>query len=347
LVFTGGHHTSALAVAQALTSRGWSIVWFGHRHSQWGDSADSAEYREVLASGIPFYDLKAGKAYGISNPVRLLRIPWGFVQALVWLWRIRPRGIVSFGGYLAVPTVIAGRLLGIPAVTHEQTVVTGWANRAVAPLVKKIFLTWPQSAHQLPKSKAIVTGLPLRPDFPRPTHPTPAPRPTVYITGGKQGSHAINQTVFAAAPQILSQFRLIHQTGSSSLHQDAAQAAALAARYPQAYEWFDFDSRRGMSALSRANVVVSRAGAHTIYELALLGKPCVLIPLPLSSHAEQHHNARFLASQGLAIILDQSHLSPANLLASLQEAAKLDPHPINLPRDGLHKLVLAIEDAFL
>ena len=150
LVFTGGHHTSALEVAKQLKRRGWRIIWFGHRHSMWSDKSDSAEYHDVTTSDIKFYNLQAGKFYRTFHPLKLIRIPWGFIQSFYWLLRLKPVGIVSFGGYLAVPTVITGWILGIPAITHEQTVAAGWANRLIARFAQKIAVTWPVSARHYP-----------------------------------------------------------------------------------------------------------------------------------------------------------------------------------------------------
>ena len=152
LVFTGGHHISSLSVALALKAEGVNIVWIGHRHSQWADTSDSAEYRDVTAAGIPFFDLQAGKFYQTFHPAKLIRIPWGFIQAFYYLVKIRPSGIVSFGGYLAVPVVFVGWLLGIPSITHEQTVVAGWANKFISLFAKKVAITWPESASHFPKN---------------------------------------------------------------------------------------------------------------------------------------------------------------------------------------------------
>ena len=137
LVFTGGHHTGALEVAKALKEKGWNTVWFGHKHSMWNDTSHSSEYREVTESGIVFYKLLAGKFHHTYNPLKLIRIPFGFIQALCLLLLLKPAGIVSFGGYLAVPTVIMGWLLGIPSITHEQTVTQGWANKLIALFAKR------------------------------------------------------------------------------------------------------------------------------------------------------------------------------------------------------------------
>ena len=257
LVFTGGHHTSALEVAKTLKDKGWDIVWFGHRHSMWEDTSDSAEYQEVTASGIKFIDLKAGKFYRTFNPLKLIRIPLGFFQALLQLLLLRPKGIVSFGGYLAVPTVLSGRLLGIPSITHEQTVVSGWANKFISLFVRKIALAWPDSAHRYPRSKTVVIGLPLRREILNIKRSTI--NNLIYITGGKQGSQTINRVVFAALTQLLTHYRVIHQTGN--LDYTLAKS-----HLKGGYECFAFDSAKAISALSQAAVIVSRAGAHIVYE---------------------------------------------------------------------------------
>jgi UDP-N-acetylglucosamine--N-acetylmuramyl-(pentapeptide) pyrophosphoryl-undecaprenol N-acetylglucosamine transferase len=127
-----------------------------------GDTNTTFEYREITSLGIPFYELHAGKVYKTLNIKRLLKVPYGFFQAFYLLLKIRPNVIVSFGGYLAVPAVVAGWFLGIPSLTHEQTVVSGYANKAVAFFVKKILITWPSSEKYYPKNKVEIVGLPLR-----------------------------------------------------------------------------------------------------------------------------------------------------------------------------------------
>ena len=343
LVFTGGHHTSALEVAKALKNKEWEIVWFGHRHSMWGDKSDSAEYTEVTAASVKFIDLKAGKFYRTFNPLKLIRIPLGFFQAFYNLLLLRPTGIVSFGGYLAVPTVLAGWLLGIPSITHEQTVVSGWANKFIGLFVRKIALAWPDSTSRYPARKSVVVGLPLRPEIVQlknQSSKTYNLKPkTLYITGGKQGSQTINKVVFAALPELLANYRIIHQTGN--LDYSTAQSYLK-----EGYECFAFDSAKAISALSQAAVVVSRAGAHIIYELGYLGIPCVLIPIPWVSHNEQLLNAQILERNHQAVILPQSQLTPQSLVSSIKQALQLKPRPINLPTDATEKLTKTIESLY-
>lgn len=341
LVFTGGHHTSALEVAKELKDRGWEIVWFGHRYSMWGDVADSAEYKEVTMAGIKFIDLKAGKFYRTYNPLKLIRIPYGFIQSLFQLLLHRPVGIVSFGGYLAVPTVISGWLLGIPAITHEQTIVAGWANKLIARFAKKIALTWPESAKHYPTSKTEVVGLPIRSKLLN--RDTKSTRGVIYITGGKQGSHTLNQIVFDSLEGLVKTYKVIHQTGSNTVYDDFEKAQKIE---NVKYSAFDFDSEKAIAALKTSQIVVGRSGAHTVYELGVLGKPSVLIPIPWVSHNEQLLNARYLEAQGLAVVLEEKNLSVDALINSIARASKLTPNRLDLPLDATVRMVKLIESEF-
>jgi len=340
LVFTGGHHTSALEVAKALKIKGWEIVWFGHKHSMWNDKADSGEYREVTTAGIKFYDLLAGKFYRTYNPLKLIRIPFGFIQAMFLLLLERPDGIVSFGGYLAVPTVIMGWVLGIKSVTHEQTLVTGWANKLISHFVSKIAVSWPSSLDYYPKQKVVLVGLPLRPGILK-TSSTKSNKPIIYITGGKQGSHVLNKVIFSTIDDLTKKYTVIHQTGTSTVYNDFSESQKI--KNPE-YSSFNYDSQQGINSLVNSDIVVSRAGAHTIYELAVLGRRSVLVPIPWVSHHEQDVNADMLVKSGIAIVLSENKLKSASLFEAIEKASKLNPVKINLPTDATDKMVNLIED---
>lgn len=358
LIFTGGHHTGALAVAQKLKSKGWGIIWVGHRHSQWGDLTDSAEYREVVASSIPFYELKAGKLYRTTNLLKLLRLPLGFLQAasLVFRFRLglgaRLKGIVTFGGYLGVPICIAGWLFRLPIIAHEQTVTTGWANKVISLFARKIAISWPSTSHHYPQDKVTLTGLPFRPEvLSRYNQTSKRQSDLIYITGGKQGSHTINLAVFSVLPSLLSSYYVVHQTGSSSLHSDYTAAlklrAQLSPHLARKYSVIDYLSPDSAARyLSSASVVVSRSGAHIVQELALFKSPAVLIPIPWSSHDEQNKNAQVLVHANQAVLLPQTKLSGDELLSAISSAAHLTPRPLKVITTGLENLVHLIETTF-
>lgn len=340
LVFTGGHHTGALEAAKMLKGKGWNIVWFGHRHAAWGDKSDSAEYREVTAGGIKFYNLLAGKFHKTYNPIKLIRIPWGFLQASYLLFKIKPAGIVSFGGYLAVPTVIMGWLLGIPGLTHEQTVTQGWANKLISKFVKKVAVTWPENLKDY-GVKGILMGLPLRKEILE-AKKSKLKRPLLFITGGKQGAHVINEAVFSALPHL--DFEILHQTGNNSEYKDFAKAKMIKSANYKCVEYLNAGDQ--IQALVDAEVVISRSGAHITYELGYLGKKCVLIPIPWVSHNEQYKNAQILENAGMAVILNQNQLTSENLLLAINQAQKLKPKSLDLITDASQRMVNLCEEYF-
>ena len=231
IVFTGGHHNSALAVAMELKKKGCEVFWLGHKYSMWGDNSPAAEYREVTATGIQFFELKAGKLYRTYNPLKLLRIFWGFIEAFKCLRLTRPDIIVSFGGYLAVPVVIVGWFLGIPAITHEQTSVSGLSNQLIGRFARVVLLTYDTSKSYFPQGKVKVIGLPLPESFFRylKVHEVKKKRSNkaIFITGGKQGSHVINKKIMPVIGKLVRKYEVIHQTGSSTLFRDFAAAGSI------------------------------------------------------------------------------------------------------------------------
>lgn len=329
IVFTGGHHTSALPVIAEISQRypDAELFWFGHAHTLEGDQNMTLEYLDITALGIPFFDLKAGKLYKTTNLKRLLLIPVGFFHALYLLLKIRPDLIFSFGGYLAVPTVIAGKLLGIQSVTHEQTVVAGHANKLISRFAKKIFVTWPQSLEYFPKEKTVVTGIPLRSSLFSETttdkfNINPA-LPTVFVLGGKTGSHKINMAILNNLPRLLKITNIIHQCGNASMYNDYAVLLSgyeKAGRTEGSYTVQKFVNSQEISeAYSKATLVVTRAGAHAIAEVIALEKPALLIPIPWVSHNEQYKNAKVVVDSGLGQILDEKNLGGDVLYSTISD----------------------------
>ena len=294
IILTGGHHTSALVVAQKLQQKGSSIYWFGHKYTMKGAKNISAEARDVASAGIPFYNLWAGKFHK-GKILDFLKLPIGFLQTLFLLLKIKPHLIVSFGGYLSVPAVIAGWILKIPSVTHEQTTTAGRANRLLKHFVKKIFITFKKSAQFFPKEKTVLTGLPM-PDSiidSKKTQPIFTEKlPIIIITGGKQGSHTINKIIEKILPQLLKKYNLFHQTGETSFTKDLVRLkkkrSQLRSKYKKRYRVVGYiTTNLFINALKQADIVITRAGAHTVYSLAILRKKAILIPLSFSFDNEQ------------------------------------------------------------
>ena len=350
LIITGGHHTSALPVINTIQKDHpeTAIHWIGHRHSLKGNKADTLEYKQITSLGIPFYELQAGKFYKTYDPIRLLKIPFGFFQAFYLLLKVRPDVILSFGGYLAVPVVLAAWVLRIPSITHEQTVVIGHANKLISKFAKKLLISWKASAKFFPPKKTVFTGLPLRENIfmsQSNTFNIANDLPTVYITTGKSGSKIINNVVKETLRELLQFCNIIHQCGEHSLYNYFQELGAE-------YERIKNDSKGQCflktyvleneigEVLTKADLIVSRAGAHTISEILALEKPSVLIPIPWVSHNEQYKNAKLIESKGLGKIINEKELSKESLLTTIKESLE------NLPANASSKTTtLIVRDA--
>ncbi len=330
VVITGGHHTPALAVMEELKKRGnFEFHWIGHLSSLSGEKTVSVEARTVKRLEIPFYDLKAGKLYKTSVK-EWFKVPLGFLHALYLLLKIRPALVISFGGYLAAPVVLAGFVLRVPSVTHEQTVVSGWANRFIALFAKQVFVSWKASLDYFPRRKTMLAGNPLR----KTIFESKTGRfnfknrlPTIYITGGKQGAHVINEAVRKALSQFLELYKVMHQTGSSEVFKDYQKLILMKSQLPKnlksryvVQEYFGEDEIGAV--FSSCDLVVGRAGANTVAELAALAKPSVLIPIPWVSHQEQFKNAQLLSDLGASLTLNEEMLSSPSLLDAIESIFK-------------------------
>lgn len=327
IVITGGHHSSALPVIKKLREqKDIEIYWFGHRYSQKGNKADTLEYKEITSLEIPFFDLKAGKFYKTYDVIRLLRIPFGLIQSFILLLKVKPDIILSFGGYLAVPVVIAGWVLRIPSVTHEQTVVVGYANKLIAYFVKKIFISWKDSEKYFPKDKVIYTGIPIREAIFKSSSnffDVNKKLPTLYVMGGKTGSHKLNEIIKESLSELLEFCNIIHQCGDSTLYKDYEGLEAFSHNLKNMggkyyLRKFILENEIG-EVFTKADVVVARSGAHTISELLALKKPAILIPISWVSHNEQYKNAQILEEAGLAEIIEEDSLNSEMFIRVVKE----------------------------
>lgn len=350
LMFVGGHHNSTLVIAKAMQKEGYEPIWIGHKFSSRGDKSLSAEFQEVTQAGIRFLELKTGKFYKKVSLLEWFKIPLGFFQALVYLTKFRPTLIYSSGGYLSVPVVIVGWFLGIPSVTHEQTVVAGWANKAISPFVKKILLTHSSSAKNYPKNKSVVVGLPIRKELLNPKHLTKFKPKMIYISCGKQGSHPINKALFPIIPKLVEKYTIVHQTGANTQTKDLDRARRLKERlgdlkhrYIFAPYFFDNEAAKYIQS---ASLIVGRSGAHSVYELMLLQKRAVLIPIPWASHREQYLNAVMAQKQIGSTILDEDKLNPDSLYLAINQTIDktLKKTSCNLVINATEKIVNIIRE---
>jgi len=333
IVFTGGHHNSGLEVALEAKKNGYQAIWIGHKFTNRGDKSLSAEFREITKNKIKFLELKTGRVYKQSNPLEYLKVFLGFIQSFSYLLKFKPSLIFSSGGFIAVPVVISGWFLGIPAITHEQTVTAGWANKALSPFVKKILLTHQSSKKNFPGKKTVVVGLPLKKTLLRKTPKLKFSPKLLYITCGKQGSHVINSSLFPLIPNLVKKYTVVHQTGANTKTKDISKARRVKnslGKYSNRYIHSPyFFAGEASDYLRSAHLVISRAGAHTTYELCLLGKRVIFIPIPWVSHNEQFLNAKLAAKSTTSLILKEKELSPKTLMSTIEDVSKKKLKPVS------------------
>ncbi len=316
---TGGHIFPGLAVAQALRERGWSVSWLGGRGSA---AKPSMESQLVPRQGFPFEALDFGGVRGKGMvtlallPVRLLRAFWQSIQVMR---KVRPHVLVGLGGYITFPAGMMGVLLGKPLVLHEQNSVAGMANRMLASVADRVFTTFPDVL-----ARARCVGNPLRAAFvgratPEQRFASRSGPLRVLVVGGSLGARVLNDTVPRALALIPTRERptVTHQSGAAQI--DALQSSYAAAGVQAELTPFIDDTAQ---AFADADLVICRAGASTVTELAAIGAAAVFIPLPSAVDDHQTRNAKFLVDQGAGWLLPQDELTPERLALLLQQTTR-------------------------
>lgn len=325
----GGHFAPVLPILNALPKETQVLV-IGRKYAFEGDSARSLEYQIAESLGISFKHLTTGRLqrrFTRHTVPSLFRLPIGLWQALQLLRQYQPDVVLSFGGYVALPVVVAASLLKIPIVLHEQTQEAGAANRLSSKFAKKICLSWPSSQKFFPKEKIVMTGTPLREEILRSSDSQlkvelifqkNTTLPLIYITGGSLGAHAINILIEEKLAQLLKKYRIFHQTGDATRYQDFDRlkdlVETLSEDLQERYLVTKFVNPKDTGfLLKEATLVIGRSGINTVTELLYLGKPALLIPLPISQKQEQLKNAMLMKSVGLGQILEQNKASGQQL----------------------------------
>lgn len=325
IVITVGHLSPALALLPKLI-REYELLFIGRKHALEGDEAPSFEYKAMQGAGIAFQTIAAGRLqrrftrYTIPS---LLRMPVGFIQSLLILSQYKPGLVLSFGGYVALPVCLAAFVLGIPIITHEQTVIVGLANRIIARFAKKICISFQESAKYFPASKTVLTGNPIRQELFEVVKEEPFTLPSVpllYVTGGSSGAHSINTLIEEVLDILVRKYTLIHQTGDASAHGDFDRLVERKHKLPEKLQKH-YIPLRSVSPLQlawiykHAALLIGRSGANTVYEILTFGIPSLLIPLPWAGAREQEANARLVESIGLGKMVKQEKVTPNRFLS--------------------------------
>lgn len=330
IALIGGHLSPALAVIEELPQV-TEVIFIGRKETFEGDDSLSLEYKTISDRGIKFYPLRTGRLQRkitTSTATTLLKVPSGFFKARGILKKEKPDVVLGFGGYLSLPVCLAAKSLGIPIVIHEQTLEAGLANKIISKFADKVCVSWVSSKDFFPKQKTVLTGNPIRKEIQtvqttiRTDLQILPNTPTIYITGGSTGSHAINDAVLSCIEVLLEEAAVIHQTGDAQKYNDfdalEKKKNALSMDKKTRYRLVKFvDPSEVGYIMKNATLIVSRAGINTISELLFLKKPALLIPIPFAQRQEQLKNAQMLKNKGLAEVLEQNELTGKSLLEKI------------------------------
>ena len=327
---TGGHLYPGIAIAEEVTSRpGGEVLFVGTARGLEAKLVPGAGYRlELLqVSGL--------KRTGLPGLARgLLRLPKAFLGSLTILRRFRPDLVIGVGGYASGPIVLTAALSGYATAIQEQNSRPGFTNRLLGKFVRRVFVAFEESRKYFSAAKTTLSGNPVRRRFldgrvavasPAPASTSAPATKTLLIVGGSQGARAVNELVCAMVPILARRGplpRIVHQAGPADFDRTRERYAAAGVTDGTLDPAVDvrayIDDMPG--ELAKASLVIGRAGALTLAELAIVGCPAILVPLPTAADDHQTANAREMADAGAAVVLPQREATAeglADLVGSL------------------------------
>ena len=337
---SGGHIYPLIAVAEELKKQARTrqpaegteleLQFIGDRKS----SEIVAKEINIKFNGV--LSPKWRRYSSIENFTDILKAPFGFLQALFCVWRLMPDLIFSKGGYDSFLPALAGRLLMVPVVIHESDLIPGKSNLWVGKWAKKVFVAFEGARSFFRQDKVELVGNPIRSGIDQLSDKNTAAaafsldpaRPIVLITGASQGAKIINDTLLLSLVELTKKFQIIHQCGPQNYDDINGQILKIVkegeGKYGKTitdnYRLYPlFDLREMALAYSAADVVVGRSGAGTIFEIAAVGKPAIIIPLKGSAGDHQLANAREFAKAG-AVVVEEENLTPHILINEIGTA---------------------------
>lgn len=310
---TAGHITPNIALIPKLRGAGFDIHYIGLRGGM--------EEGLMQKQGIRFHGIKGGKLrryFDLKNFTDIFKISAGFFESVSLIKKIKPDVVFSKGGFVSTPVVWAASFCHVPVVAHESDASVGLANKLSMPFTQKICYTFPETESQLPPGKGIFTGLPIRTGLlngsaarGRSLCGFTDGKPVIVVTGGSQGAQFINNLVRKCLDRLLTQFSICHICGKGNLENDLTGISG--------YKQFEYVTDDLADLFAMADIVVSRAGATSIFELLALKKPNLLIPYGLAaSRGDQIINAKSFQKQGYSEVLNQNDASEEKFLSMVK-----------------------------
>ena len=316
IVFTGGgtagHVTPNIALIEPLLREGWEVHYIGSESGM--EKALIAALPQVTYHGIATGKLR--RYFSLQNFVDPFRVFKGYLQAKRLIRRLKPDIIFSKGGFVSVPVVLAAGK--VPVVAHESDYSPGLSTRIAMRFTNLICLSFEDTLSHFPQGKGIFTGTPIRPALYAGSREQAlaftglsGEKPVLLAMGGSLGAQKLNELVRAALPMLCERYEVIHLCGEGK-----RDCSCIACGYNQ----YEYIGKELPDLFALCDIVLSRAGANSVFELLALNKPSVLVPLTsASTRGDQLLNARYMEKKGYAKVIDQNTATPESLVAAIDE----------------------------
>ena len=288
--------------------------------------------KDLLAEeGVLLIPISAGKwrrYFSFKNYIDIFKMARGIMQAFWNMFLVVPDVILSKGGYGALPAVVAAVILRIPLIIHESDATPGRVNRFSARFAKRIGIAFIHATDFFPKDKSALVGVPIRkrilggtPEGAREELDIYSPLPVIGFIGASQGAEKLNNAVIGVLKELTDEFEVVHQTGTAHFENIKGEAGViLEFAHKERYHPYGFlDEHMLRNFYAACNIIVSRAGASSIFEIAAWGKPSIIVPLSNSAQDHQRKNAYEYAAAGACIVIEESNLTPHLLLAEIKK----------------------------
>jgi len=331
ILFTGGgtagHIFPIVAVIREMKKNyphgGFEFFYLGPK--------DKFSKELLLKEGIEVKTILAGKIrryFSLKNVIDIFKLPIGILQAFYHIFIISPDVIFSKGGYGSIATSISGWILMVPIFLHESDISPGLANRITGRFALEIFISFSiKKTEYFPAKKMLSVGNPVRNEIlngskegAKKLFKLTGEKPVILILGGSQGAQRINDKILSILPNILKDYEIIHQTGKRNFEQTRKEAEVVITEdFKRYYHPFPFLNEIEIAnAYSAADLIISRAGAGTIFEIAFIGKPSILVPLPESAQDHQVKNAYAYAENGASLVIEEANFRPHFVLERIK-----------------------------
>lgn len=326
---TGGHITPILAVVEKIKKQAKQEVEFLFIGSADDNSSVLLESKDIKVKNVLCGKLR--RYFSFRNFIDIFKVPFGIFQAMRHVYIFMPDICFTKGGFASVPGAAAAWIFRIPIISHESDTVPGLANKIIGKLAKIIIVSFQKPLEYFPKKKTILLGNPIREEIIqgsaekfREEFAILSDKPVIYITAGSQGAIFINAAILSILSQLLEFAEVIHQCGKTDFENVKKIAAEIAGGdfEKKGYHPRDFIGGELPDIFAAASLIITRAGANTLAEIAAAGKPSIIIPLSGSAGNHQMENAFEFSKAGAAILIEQENLSPNLFLLEIKKILK-------------------------